>query len=174
MRGPVGSLLVLGCLLTGCTTQPGIPQGLRDSVEVAGGVCGLLAVEEVEVALERPFPIGSATSKATDDIRPVLPGMQMCAVGSSSIGVAWGLLTASGNDDAADLFHRYVRWNADYVKTVKVTHAEAVWDVRLGTLVAVRDNRVVAVRMTGSDEDPGAGSARDGARDLAARALRRL
>lgn len=216
-------------LAAGCTLDPEIPWGLPDPVAAGTGVCGLLSVEEIEVALNRPLtgarggggtspdstrtPEDAEPQEATDapggdeapeetatlgnspggegedggpgSVRPILPGMRMCALGTQA-GVDWGLLGDGAEESsAADDFRRYTGWHAEYLEPVSVERGEAFWDQRLRTLVALTDGHVVGIRLVpadptaeeGEQQAEEAGSAmtvREQAVDLANRAIRRL
>lgn len=215
-RPLVGAGLVACLAVTGCTLDPEVPQGLTDPVAAGEGPCGLLTIEEIEVALNRrltsearrkqgvdtladtaPPPAetqipdgsapggdgepGRASAPAAGGLRPILPGMRMCALGPGGrAGVAWGALAhrpaddrpdedsnpedgaeddsaegdGSAEDDAAEeAFRRYRDWHAPYVEPVAVDGGEATWDEALRTLVVFADDRVVGVRLPAPDPD---------------------
>lgn len=232
---------------TACTPDAEVPRGLGDPI-VAGeadGVCGLLAVEEVEVAVNRSLagtqtadtPVDGANAEtgtaeaangtsepgeggaaqeaaneeaaAADDSEdtaeepdgsdppvgpdsddapaparrgqadgpsPLLPGMEMCGLGSPRAGAAWGLLTES----AEEQYRRYGQWHEQYLESVKVDGHEAMWDPTLRTLLVLAGDDV-AFGLTLTAEDPvlaegedEAAYLKDRAIELAGRALRRL
>lgn len=227
---------------TACTPHAEVPRGLGDPI-VAGeadGVCGLLAVEEVEVAVNRSLagtqtgdtPAGGATAEAAngpsepgeggaaqeaanqeaaadDDGEdtsaepdrgnapvspdagdapaparrgqangpsPLLPGMEMCGLGSPGAGAAWGVLTES----AEGQYRRYAQWHEQYLEPVTVGGHEAVWDPALRTLLVLAGDDV-AFGLTLTADDPvladgedEAAYLKDRALELAGRAVRRL
>lgn len=65
-RPLVGAGLLACLAAAGCTLDPEVPQGLTDPVAAGEGVCGLLAIEEIEVALNRPLA-GTARQKSGVD-----------------------------------------------------------------------------------------------------------
>lgn len=187
-RRPLASAVVMLWLAAGCTLDPEIPQGLPDPVAAGEGICGLLAVEEIEVALNRPV---SGTAQPSG-VRPVLSGMRMCALGTQEDGVAWGVLSSDAVEDGSteDVFRRYVRWHDRYLQPLSVEGREAFWDEQLRTLVVLADGHMVGMRVgvpepdaedddaedendATTDEDP-ALTARNQAVDLVARVLSRL
>lgn len=195
---PIAAAVVLVGLVSACAPSVDLPRGLADptAADADDGVCGLLAVEEVEVAVNRPL----ADTAAGDDARgdggvptPVaaapetassagtagspgalLPGMTMCALGAPPAGAAWGVVA----DEPARRYRRYVRWHADYVEPTTVAGHEAVWDAALATLLVRTDDVVFGLTLTVADPPLAAGETegdyrRGRAVELARRALRR-
>lgn len=223
------------CLVgLGCTPSAEVPRGLPDPIAEGHGegACRLLAVEEVEVAVNRSLagtrtantregetaaaetetagvangtrdpdadpddaapaaaaePDAAPTADAdpddparpprrgrADGPSPLLPGMEMCGLGSPTAGAAWGVLTGS----AEEQYRRYVQWHEDYVEPLEVDGHEAVWDPSLRTLLVLADGVAFGITLTADDpvladhEDEGA-YLRDRAVELATRALGRL
>lgn len=256
-RGLAGVFLL--CLaLTACAPEVEVPRGMPDSVAVdeGEGACRLLAVEEVEVAVNRPLA-GTQTSAPGDDersdepdsgseeetdstepdaatprdgappedapegepppeearggetpfenapqpdgappsegqpeggdevtdprtggsgtVRPLLPGMEMCSLGSPRAGAVWGVLDGSSESR----YERYTEWHADYLDSAPVEDHEGVWDPSLRTLLVWTGDEVFGITLTAvdpslADDEDKPAYLKERARELAARALGRL
>lgn len=164
------------CLLVtaGCTYRAEIPVGLDEPPTGAAGEagCGLFTTEEIEVVANGPLT-GTINEAAT----PVLPGMDMCARSSKGFVVSWGIRREHGKE----AFGRYREWHAEYVEKIDidgVDETDAIWDERLGTLVARAKDQVFGIRLEArgsarAGKSAGA-SLRDQAEELTSRALKRL
>lgn len=206
-RRHLAGLLAAICLLAGaCVSEPELPRGKPDPLAGAGqGVCGLLTIDEIEVALNTPLTgqqprAGSTVPHGTEDTpssapaelpapdaasgesrggghrdsratRPVVSGMQMCQIGSTAAGAAWGRLDdPPGDETVQELFDRYTGWHEDHVERVQVEGHDAIWDPPLGTLVVLTEDEILAIRVV----DGQGTSEMAPIEDLAVRALTRL
>lgn len=173
-------LIAMSIVLLVACSDSATPAGLQGAPMVVpdgDGVCGLLASEEVELALNAPVESGdrsnavagdadrtetdtAAASPRTDpagrrvvDQRkpPILPGMEMCRVSSRDGRVIWGMLA----DGAAKQFRRYRDWHGDELQGLRVEGHDAVWDEELRTLVVLSGDHAVGVQLTVPDSPVG-------------------
>lgn len=108
----------------------------------------MLAVEEVELALNEKVAAAPVTG-----VRPILAGMQMCALISGggtggapneSAWVEWGVLSKT----AKEKFDNYKRVNSRYIEPAEVGGETAVWDGELRTFIAMHGVEAVGIRLT--------------------------
>lgn len=162
--------LALVVLVAGCGLfDQEVPTGMgQPATATDGSVCELLAVGELEVALNTPLRGAGQPAH-----RSIVAGMDTCRHSAGDAAVAWGVLA----EDAHATFARYADWHADYLDETEVAGHDAVWDARLDTLLVAADDRLVGVRLRVPDPpaaaDDRAAYQRDRAGDLAARLVGR-
>lgn len=72
-RPLVGAGLLACLVATGCTLDPEVPQGLTDPVAAGEGPCGLLTIDEIEVALNRPLTGQDRQKSGVDTLADTAP-----------------------------------------------------------------------------------------------------
>lgn len=165
----------LGLVAAGCSDSQDEPAGLRGAPMVLAegeGACGMLASEELELALnasvetkdgDAAAAAGEAETATARDASaqpvsqdrtqaqrpPLLPGMDMCWASSQEGRIIWGVLAADDAEDPLEeVFQEYREWHGDYLDAARVDGYDAVWDEELRTLIVLADDHAIGVRLT--------------------------
>lgn len=165
LRALVAITSVLALVAPGCSRSVELPgRQLRDVGRLAAGrfaagpaACRLVSIEEVEVA------VNVAVAETPSLARPILVGMDMCALARPSAAATpgrgpamapdvpaaagWGVLS----NQAARAFERYASWQGDHVENLEVSGHDALWDSRMRTLVVLVEHRVFGIRLSAPD-----------------------
>lgn len=100
----------------------------------------------------RPPPQAQG-SRAGGSVRPLLPGMEMCAAGTAEAGATWGLIQEpQGQATLKDLFRDYADWHAPFLEPAEVAGHEALWDPHRNTVVVLTDGAIVGIRLLMPEE----------------------
>jgi len=170
-------LMTVFFFASGCLRQQPVPVRLEGPGDLSDFqpvgtslACRLLSKEEVELALN------AAAGVPLEQGRPILPGMSMCSLNTSTGSVAsWGVLSKS----AQSQFQSYVQASRQYLNPMTMAGKDGVWDQQLATFVVLKGTRAIGVRLTVTRPPLSKGLDRktyleQTARLLTLRALRRL